>query len=138
MNLLDAYALVAFLAGGRAATVVRALLREGDCAVVGPTLSEALDVCARIYGLPVARAMEVLDPLLSTSVTWVPVDLALARRAAELRATHYHRERRPISLSDALLLAAASAETRIATADPDVLAIARAESIGVIELPSQG
>ena len=82
--------------------------------------------------------MEVLDPLLTTSVTWVAVDLGVARRAAELRARHDHRERRPISLSDALLLAAAGADTRIATADPDVIAIAHAESIDVIELPSQG
>lgn len=138
MILLDAYGLVAFLAGGPAAAQVRAILREGDAAVVGPNLVEALDVCARVYGLPVGRAMEVLEPLLATTLAWVSVDATVARRAAELRARHDHRERRPISLADAMLLSAAGKADRIATADPDVLAVAAAESIATVELSSQG
>jgi len=90
------------------------------------------------YGLPIARAMDILEPLLLTTIAWVPVDPAVARRAAELRAAHYHRERRPISLGDVMLLAAAGPGVRIATADPDVLAVAREEALATVELPSQG
>ena len=113
MTLLDAYALVAFLVGGPAASQVRALLREGDALVATANLAEALDVSQRLYGLPIVRA-------------------------ARIRAEHYHRATRPISLGDAILVASATADSRIATADPDVLAVATAEGIATVELPGQG
>jgi predicted nucleic acid-binding protein len=138
VTLLDAYALVAFLVGGPAAAQVRALLREGDAQLTTANLAEALDVSRRLYGLPILRAMEIIEPLLGGSLRWVPLDLAVARRAAEVRATHYHRSTRPISLADAVLIASAGTGDRIATADPDVLAVAHAEGIGTIALPGQG
>jgi hypothetical protein len=49
----------------------------------------------------------------------------------------HHRASRPISLADAILVASASPGDRIATADPDVLAVAKAEAIATIALPSQ-
>lgn len=138
MTLLDAYALVAFLVGGPATAQVRALLREGDAIVATANLAEALDVAQRVHGLPIARAMEVLDPVFATSLGSLPLDLAVARRAAEIRAGHYHRSSRPISLADAVLIASAEPGARIATADPDVLAVAEAEGIATVELPGQG
>jgi hypothetical protein len=59
-----------------------------------------------------------------------------AQRAAEIRAQHYHRSKRPISLADAILIASAGPDDRIATADPDVLAVAGAEGLGVVRLPA--
>lgn len=44
----------------------------------------------------------------------------------------------PISLADAILLATARSGDRLATADPDVLAVAAAEGLGTVELPGQG
>jgi predicted nucleic acid-binding protein len=82
--------------------------------------------------------MEVLDPLFEGSVTAVLLDLAVSQRAAEIRARHYHRSRRPISLADAVLIASARRGDRIATADPDVLAVAKAEKLAPIALPGQG
>lgn len=137
MTLLDAYALVAFLVGGPAASQVRGLLREGGTFVATANLAEALDVSARTYGLPIERAMEVLEPLLGGTLGSVPLDLVRARRAATIRARHYHRASRPISLADAILVASASPGDRIATADPDVLAVAKAEAIATITLLSQ-
>jgi predicted nucleic acid-binding protein len=137
VTLLDAYALVAFLAGGPAATQVRGLLREGDTTVATANLAEALDVSARRFGLAVDRAMEVLEPLLDGTLGTVPLDLDRARQAALIRGRHYHRASRPISLADAILLASAGPGDRIATADPDVLAVAQAEAIATIALPSQ-
>ena len=138
MTLLDAYALVAFLVGGPAASQVRALLREGDALVATANLAEALDVSQRLYGLPIGRAMAILEPVFEGSLGSMALDLTVARRAARIRAEHYHRATRPISLGDAILVASATADSRIATADPDVLAVATAEGIATVELPGQG
>ena len=138
MTLLDAYALVAFLVGGPASAQVRAVLREGGAAVASANLAETLDVSQRAHGLPIARAMEVLDPLLGDLMKVIPLDADVARAAAEMRSRHYHRSTRPISLADAVLLASAKGEDRIATSDPDVLAVAETEGIETLVLPGQG
>lgn len=140
MTLLDAYALIAFLVGGPASAQVRGLLREGGVVVASANLAESLDVCQRRHGLPVARAMEVLEPLLEAVLNVIALDTDLAREAAELRARHYHRTERPISLADAVLLATAGSDRRLAlaTADPDVLAVAQQEGMDTLALPGQG
>lgn len=138
MTLLDAYALVAFLVGGPAAAQVRGLLREGDVSVATANVAEALDVSQRVFGLPIRSALEILEPLLAGTIGVVPLDLDRAQRAAILRAKHYHRADRPISMADAILLASAGPGDRIATADPDVLSVAAAEGIKTVPLPGQG
>lgn len=138
MILLDAYALVAFLAGSAAAPHVRALLRDGAVAVATANVAEALDVVQRIHGVSTARSWEVLDPLFGSALTARGLDLPIAYRAAEIRAAHYHRKTCPISLADAVLLASTTAADRIATADPDVLAVARSEGLKTVELPQGG
>jgi predicted nucleic acid-binding protein len=138
MTILDAYALVAFLVGGPAAPEVRGILREGKAGVATANLAEALDVSQRVYGVSITRAMEVIDPLLEGALTQIPLDLATARGAAGIRAQYYHRSSRPISLADAVLIASATRQDRIATADPDVLAVADSEGIESLALPGQG
>jgi predicted nucleic acid-binding protein len=138
MIVLDAYALVAFLTGGPASGSVRALLRGGETAVAAINLAEALDVAQRVRGLPIDAAREALEPLLEDVVQVLPVDTAIAFRAAAIRARHYHRRDRPISLADAVLVAACGVGDRVATSDPDVLAVAINESVGTVELPAQG
>jgi PIN domain nuclease of toxin-antitoxin system len=138
VTLLDAYALIAFLVRGPATQQVRSILRHGDAAVATANLAEVLDVSARVHGVPIHRAAEILAPLLEGPVTTIPLDFAGARRAAEIRARHYHRSSRPISLADAVLIGSARPEDRIATADRDVLAVAKAEKLDVVALPGQG
>lgn len=138
MTLLDAYALIAFLVRGPATQHVRAILREGDAAVATANLAEVLDVSQRVHGLPIPRAVEILEPLLEGSLTAIALDSTVARRAAEIRAGHYHRSSRPISLADAVLIGSAKLNDRIATADPDVLAVAKVEKLEAIVLPGQG
>jgi hypothetical protein len=75
--------------------------------------------------------------LLEGPLTAVPLDSAAARRAAEVRARHYHRSSRPISLADAVLIGSANPDDRIATADPDVLDMANAEKLQSVALPGQ-
>jgi predicted nucleic acid-binding protein len=138
MTLLDAYALIAFLVGGPAAPQVRAILRAGDAAVATANLAEALDVSQRAYGLSIPRAIEALEPLFEGPLTPIPLDRDVACGAAEIRARHYHRSSRPISLADAVLVASARQGDQIATADPDILAVADAEGLGLVTLPGQG
>jgi predicted nucleic acid-binding protein len=138
VTLLDAYALIAFMVRGPATQQVRAILREGDTAVATANLVEVLDVSERVYGVPIHRAVEVFAHLLEETLTAVPLDLTVARRAAEIRARHYHRSSRPISLADAVLIGSARSGDRIATADPDVLAVADAERVESLALPGQG
>jgi predicted nucleic acid-binding protein len=137
VTLLDAYALIAFLVGGPATQQVRAILREGDAGVATANLVEVLDVSQRVYGVPTSRTLETLEPLLEGPLTAARLGLTVARRAADIRARHYHRSSRPISLADAVLIGSAESGDRIATADPDVLAVAEAEKIGSIVLPGQ-
>jgi PIN domain nuclease of toxin-antitoxin system len=137
LTLLDAYALIAFLAAGPASSQVRAILRDGDAAVATANLVEALDVSQRVRGVPIERIRHVIDPLLEGPVHVVPLDLEIARRAATLRARHYHARTCAISLADAVLLASATAGDRIATADPAVLAVARHEQLRVFALPDK-
>ncbi len=138
MILLDAYALIAFLVGGPATAQVRRILREGGVGVATANIAEALDVSQRLYRLPVPRATEILEPLFEGPLVAIDLDRDVARRAAEIRAEHYHRSTRPISLADAALIASAKSGDRIATSDPDVLAVAREKKLATVALPGQG
>ncbi len=135
MILLDAYALISFLVGGPAASEVGGIMRQGRSGVATANLVETFDVSQRVHGLAIERVVDTLEPLFETSVAVIPLDLLIARRAAEIRARHYHRVNRPISLADAVLLASARARDRVATADPDVLAVAQVEAIATMRLP---
>jgi hypothetical protein len=77
----------------------------------------------------------VVEPLFEGSLALVPVDLGLARRAAEVRTDHYHRKRHSLSLADATLLAAPRSGDKIASSDSGVLAVAAGLGIETIELP---
>ncbi len=54
----------------------------------------------------------------------------------ELRAKHYHRERRPVSIADCICLATAlRLKEDLATTDPALAAVAREEGVTVVALP---
>jgi PIN domain nuclease of toxin-antitoxin system len=134
--LLDAYALTALLADEPAADDVEQLLSSESTAVATANLAEAADRLARIHQIAVSRTRTALDSLeQSTNLRIRAVEPAHAWRAAGLRANHYHRSRRPLSLGDCLLLAMTGEDDRLATADPYVLATAEDEEIGWIALP---
>ncbi len=115
---------------------VLAILREGAAAITTANLAEVYDSVARRAGLAHARIADVIDPLIEGPLRPVPVDVELARRAAEIRSAHYHRKRQPLSLADCVLLAAASGpKDKIATSDSDVLTVAGELGIETIELP---
>jgi predicted nucleic acid-binding protein len=136
LTLLDANALIAVFLGEPAMEKVLEILRRGKAAMAATNVAEVFDVSARRHGLPVSRVADLLEPLLEGPLTPIAVDPDLARRAGEVRLAHYHRKRRPLSLADCVLLAAATGpKDRIATSDSDVLAVAAELGIETIALP---
>lgn len=99
-------------------------------------LAETCDVTARRYGVPVERTMELLEPLLGGPLTVIALDLETAVRAGSLRAQHYSRGGRELSLADAILLASAGPSDHVATADPLVLELAVAAGATPVRLPA--
>jgi PIN domain nuclease of toxin-antitoxin system len=135
VTLLDAYALVALLADEPAAGEVEELLYTGGAGVAVVNLAEAIDVSARVHGIPAAELRASLEPLLGTAVAVVVQDESAAWRAAGLRRRYYDRRSCPLSLADCLLLASAGADDAVATADPAVCSVARCEGFSVVPLP---
>jgi len=133
--LLDAYALVALLATEPAGTEVDGLLESGQTAVTAVNLAEAIDITERVHQLERHEIRDALAPLLGPVVLVLPHDERDAWRAAELRAAHYERTERAVSIADCFLLAAATPDDSIATSDPAVAATARDEGIRLIALP---
>jgi PIN domain nuclease of toxin-antitoxin system len=134
-DLLDAYALVALVAGEPAAAEVELILRRRRAAIAAPNLAEALDVLGRVGGLPDERVQSVIEPLLASAVEIIPMDQTMAWRAARLRREHYHRRRSLISLADCACLAASTTGDVLVTGDLPLSRVAEAEDIEVVLLP---
>lgn len=133
--ILDAYAVLALLKGELAASDVQRLLGS----VPGPALTavgvaEVLDHLVRLEGATEEDA--ALDLAQLGLAEAVPVDAGLAVRAGLLRARHYHRKTRAVSLADCVAAEVARSEgVPLATADPHLLELCRDEGIGTVVLP---
>ena len=134
MTVLDAFAVIALLRGEPAAPEVRQLLERGDAVLTALGLAEVIDNLVRVVGASDEEA--VLDVAQLGLSDAVPVDADLALRAALLRARHYHRTNRAVSLADCVAAEAARMlGTRLATADPHLLDLCRDDGIAAIPLP---
>lgn len=133
MILLDATAIVAMVRREPAALEVAQIIRAGDAAVSVVNLAEATDVLIRRHAVPT----ELLEGL-AGELDVRPAALATARAAGLLRARHYHRTRRQISLADCFLIASAGADDEIATSDQGVADTAYDEGIALKPLPNSG
>jgi PIN domain nuclease of toxin-antitoxin system len=129
--LLDAFALIAFMAEEPAADEVEALLRAGQAAITAVNLAVALDVLQRVQGIPSERLQKVTGPLVGERMKLIPIDERIARHAADIRARRYHRTRAPLSLADCILLAATGESDELATADRPLIRVAEAENVQV-------
>lgn len=133
MILLDASALLAHLTGQERGRSVTALLARGGLGMATVNLAETVDVLTRRVGRE--RAYDALAPLVDGPVAHlVSLDGARAWRVGELRARHYHRTRRPVSLADCALLACTDPGDSIATLDAMLVAMARDERLDVVDL----
>lgn len=138
MALIDAYALVALIADEPAAAEIDGLLRSRDAGMTVVNFAEALDVLQRRYRLSVEEIRQALEPLVLGGVlSVVGSDENDAWLAASLRANHYNRKTRAVSLADCFLLAhAVAGQDEIATSDSPLAAAARVEGVGIVPLPS--
>ena len=135
MTVLDAYALVAFLLDEPAAKEVERLIRRGTTAIPVVNFAEALDVTQRVHGVPATDLRTVVQPLLGAPVRVLPHGESSAWRAADIRLRYYDRRTSPLSLADCLLLASVEPPDELATADPAIAAVARAEGTRLLPLP---
>lgn len=78
----------------------------------------------------------LIDPLLQKELKVIPVSGELAWSAAHLRARHYHRRDRPLSLADCIALATSIEFGGLATADALLAQVARDEGVDVVGLPN--
>ncbi|MYI82819.1 MAG: type II toxin-antitoxin system VapC family toxin [Chloroflexi bacterium] len=138
MIILDAYAALALLRDEPAAQQVQDLIESGEeTALTLLGVAEVLDRLVRRAGIDEAQARLDLAQLALPAPP--ALDRQLAARAGLLRARHYHRRTRALSLADCV-----AAETArrlgasLATADPALLETCEAEGIAVIALPGSG
>lgn len=135
MIILDSYAVLAFLKDEPAAAEVERLLHASEPSVLTTIgLAEVLDHLVRVAGVhPEEAALDIAQLGLAEAA---PLDASTGMRAGLLRARHYHRKLRAVSLADCV--AADTAQVlggRLATSDPHLLDLCAAEGIAVLALP---
>lgn len=135
MIVLDAYAVLAYLRDERAADAVGELLTQATTLTVA-NAAEVLDQLVRVYGRDADDVHADLALLTHTGMQLDEVTAEVGLVAARLRARHYHRERMAVSLADCVAAATAlSIERPLATADPGLAALVRAEDGTIHALP---
>lgn len=135
MTILDAYAVLALLKGEPAAPAVRRLVEsEPAASLTALGVAEVLDHLVRLEAVTEEDAVLDLAQLgLSKPVVLGP---APAAQAGLLRARHYRRRTRAVSLADCVAAEAARATSSpLVTADPHLLDLCHEEGIKVIVLP---
>lgn len=136
MSVLDAYAVIAYLRGETCADEVAKLLRE-PTVLTAVNAAEVVDQLVRVFGSDPDDVHADLALLASNGMTVRSVPAELGLEAGRLRARHYHRERRAVSLADCVAAAAALAERRpLATSDAPLAAVVREEGGRVHPLPA--
>ena len=134
MIVLDACALESYFADEPAAALVEAMLQEGEQIVMSAiNLIESLDRLIRVRG---ADRVELSSDLLGLGLTISDVDVFTAFDAATLRAEHYHRTMRAVSVADCCAAAIAlDRDAVLATSDPALLAMVHDEGGRWMALP---
>lgn len=136
--ILDAYAVLALLKGEAAAPTVRRLLAsEPMPALTAIGVAEVLDHVVRLEGA--TEEDTALDLAQLGLAEPSPVDATLATLAGLLRARHYHRTTRAVSLADCVAAEATrAAGSALVTADPHLLDLCHEERISTVVLPDSG
>lgn len=133
--ILDAYAVLALFKGEPAARVVlRLISSEPRAALTALGVAEVLDHLVRLEGATDEDA--ALDLAQLGLAEAAPIDASIATRAGILRARHYHRTRRAVSLADCMAAEVARADgSALVTADPHLLDLCQEEGIDAVVLP---
>ena len=135
MTVLDAYAVIAYLRDEPSADEVAELL-HGPTVLTSVNAAEVGDQMVRVFGAD-PDALEADLALLShAGMTVLAVSYELGMEAGRIRARHYRRDRAAISLADCVAASAAlAARQPLATADPALASVLRAEGGHVHPLP---
>ena len=137
MTVLDSYAVIALLRAEPAANEVSALIRQGGAQLTVLGVAEVVDHLVRLVGVVEDEAALDLAQLGLASPPPLEPDVAL--KAGLLRARHYHRTNRSVSLADCVAAEIAKGAGPLATADPHLVDLCRDEGVEVTVLPdSQG
>ena len=131
---LDAQPVVTFLAGEPAADEIAELLRREPVMSVA-NAAEVVDVLVRLRGLAADEAQAVVLSFLDELAAPVPVSLEIALDAGAIRGAAYLRHQLDVSLADCVAIATAGPGGSVATSDPALATVARAEGVEVIALP---
>ncbi|MBI4883459.1 MAG: hypothetical protein HY826_05330 [Actinobacteria bacterium] len=120
--MLDAYALEAFLNLEPAGPLVRDLILSGEqILITAVNLAETADRMIRLNG---STRDELESDVLGLGVTVTSVDATVGFDAAALRASHYHRGRRAVSLADCCAAALAlDRDALLVSSDPALLGL---------------
>lgn len=134
MIVLDSYSVIALVKGEPTASKVARLLRHQEMALTALGVAEVLDHLVRLAG--VAEEEAALDVAELGLDGAIPVTPELAFRAGLLRARHFHRRHRAVSLADCVAAEAArAAGASVATSDPHLLDLCHSEATAVVPLP---
>lgn len=135
MTILDSFAVIAYLRDEPAASDVATLLRRGDAHLTAFGVAEVVDHLVRVIRVDEEEA--ALDLAELGLLEGLSVGAAVGLAAGRLRARHYHRTRRAVSLADCVAAETArSRSERLATADPHLLDACHTEGIRVVVLPA--
>jgi PIN domain nuclease of toxin-antitoxin system len=127
MTVLDAYAVIAYLRGEKAADAVATLL-ESPTWLSAVNAAEVMDQLVRVDGHDRDEVEIRLATLQVSGMTVCPISDDLGIAAGALRARHYHQRNCNVSLADCFAAATALGLNKpIATADPHLLDLVTAE-----------
>ncbi len=136
--LLDAFAVIAVLAGEPAAQEIASELRKpsADVRISSVNLAEVVDQLIRVAGNAPDLVESSLQLLADGGLQIAAVDERIGRLAGEYRAKHYDKRTAALSLADCIALATSSViGATVATSDPALAAAARVEGLAVLGLP---
>jgi PIN domain nuclease of toxin-antitoxin system len=134
VTIVDSFAVLALLKAEPAAGDVSRLLAAGDARLTTLGIAEVIDHLVRLVGANDEDA--VLDVAQLGLLQAEPLEVIGALHAGMLRARHYHRRDRAVSLADCVAAETARARNvAVATADPHLLDLCHDEGIAVVPLP---
>jgi len=137
MTVLDAYAVLAYLRDETAAELVTELLHSATV-LSAVNATEVIDQLVRVYGRDPDDVHADLALLSHAGMQLCPVSVDVGVHAGRLRARHYHRGRMAVSLADCVAAATAlSSGLPLATSDPALAAVIRAEAGELHALPAR-
>jgi PIN domain nuclease of toxin-antitoxin system len=135
MTVLDAYAIIAYLRAEPSAAEVAGLLR-GPTQLTAVNAAEVCDQMVRVIGSEPDAIEADLALLGHAGMALVLVSPEMAIEAGRIRARRYHRERTAVSLADCIAASAAlTFQQPLATADPALADVVRAEGGDIYPLP---